>query len=205
MNTRLISIISTSVAVFLAVLLLTRGCDKPTTKPDDSEAWRERVSELNFHIQVRDARIDSLQRLVAALKIDRSSDSSRLTKAVQTISRSYSRAKAEVQHLRDSIPEVNALVVAADSLIAAKDSLYGQEVSHRYMAEKLYEQTIAELGAKNVRQQQISQLLETKVVDLENQNGKLSKKLDRKRTGNRVLLGIGAGLAAAVGILTLTQ
>jgi hypothetical protein len=40
---------------------------------------------------------------------------------------------------------------------------------------------------------------------LEDKNFKLARKLERKKTGNRILLGIGGGLAAALAIITLTQ
>jgi transcriptional/translational regulatory protein YebC/TACO1 len=190
--------------VFAIVMLLSRGCDKPKTLPDTTP-WRERVEALTKQNEIKDARIDSLNRLIADLKKDRSKDSARLTNAATVNFKRYKQAVLEVQHLRDSFPQVNALVLAADSALAAKDSLYNQEVSHRMAIEKLYQVEIAELGSKNVVQQQISQLLETKVIDLENQNSKLSKKLERKTRFNRVLIGVGAGLAAAIGILTLTQ
>jgi hypothetical protein len=204
MNLKLLSVISTSVAVFAIVMLLSRGCDKPKTLPD-ATPWRERVETLTKQNEIKDARIDSLNRLIADLKKDRSKDSARLTNAATVNFKRYKQAVLEVQHLRDSFPQVNALVLAADSALAAKDSLYNQEVGHRMAIEKLYQVEIAELGAKNVVQQQISQLLETKVIDLESQNSKLSKKLERKTRFNRVLIGVGAGLAAAIGVMTLTN
>lgn len=205
MNLRLLSIISTSVAVFAIVMLLTRGCsDKPTTPPDPTP-WRQRVEVLTKQNEIKDARIDSLQRLVDTMKKDMHSDSTRLTKVATVNFNRYRQAVAEVKHLRDSFPQVNTLVLAADSVIAAKDSLYNQEVGHRIAIEHLYEIQIAEMADRNVVQKQISQLLESKVIDLEQQNSKLAKRLERKRTGNRVLLGIAGGLAAAVTILTLSQ
>jgi hypothetical protein len=47
--------------------------------------------------------------------------------------------------------------------------------------------------------------LTTVVTDLTNENSKLERKLTRKKTGNRLLLGIAGGLAAAIGVMTLTN
>lgn len=194
-----------ALCIFFLIMWLSNSCDRPTTAPSDDTEWRERVSELNSRIQVRDVRIDSLQRLVETLQKNRSTDSARLTKVATVNFKRYKQAVAEVQHLRDSFPQVNTLVLAADSVIASKDSLYNAEISSRYMAEKLYEQTIQEMADRNIVQKQISELQATKIIDLEKDKAKLARKLQRKRTGNRVLLGIGAGLATAIGILTLTQ
>jgi hypothetical protein len=79
------------------------------------------------------------------------------------------------------------------------------EVHHNFMNEKSYQKQIAEMGEKNVQQIQISNKLTTVVTDLEDKNFKLARKLERKKTGNRILLGIGGGLAAALAIITLTQ
>lgn len=200
-----ITILAISAAVFFAVLWMTGSCDRPTTLPSDDTAWRERVAEKEAVIQNKDERIDSLLRLVATLKKDRTSDSSRLTKVATANFNRYKRAVDEVQHLRDSFPQVNTLVLAADSALAAKDSLYLQELNHRYLAEKLYEQTIAEMADRNVKQVEVSNILTTKVTELTDANYKLARRLERKKTGNRILGGVAAGVAAALGIVILTS
>lgn len=199
-----IPVITTGLAVFFLIMWVSK-CDAPETKPDDSEEWRQRVETLEMHTNIRDNIIDSLQRVIATLKKEHVTSSEKLTKVATVNFNRYKRAVAEVQHLRDSFPQVNTLVLAADSVIASKDSLYNAEISSRYMAEKLYEQTIQEMADHNIVQKQISELQATKIIDLEKDKAKLARKLQRKRTGNRVLLGIGAGLATAIGILTLTQ
>lgn len=204
MNLKLLSIISTSVAVFAIVLLLTHGCDSPDTPPD-ATPWRERVESLTKQNEIKDARIDSLQRLITTLKKERTSDSSRLTKVATVNFNRYKQAVAEVQHLRDSFPQVNTLILAADSALSTKDSLYAQEVAHRIGLEKLYQIEVATLAEKNVHQQQISSILETKVLGLEDQNSKLAKRLERKNKGNRLLGGIALGLGAALGLIIATQ
>lgn len=200
-----ITILAISAAVFFAVLWMTGSCDKPTTPPSDNTIWRDKVAQREEVIREKDSVILTLERLVVTLKKERTSDSSRLTKVATVNFNRYKQAKEDIRQLRDSLPVVRAFVEAADSLIAAKDSLYLQEVGHRIAMEQLYEIQIAELGQKNVVQQQISQLLESKVVDLEGQNAKLSKRLERKKRGNRLLLGIAAGLGAAIAVITLTQ
>ena len=64
---------------------------------------------------------------------------------------------------------------------------------------------MATLADKNVVQKEINEILETKVTGLEGENKKLAKKVERKTKFNRVLLGVGAGLAAAIGVMALTN
>jgi hypothetical protein len=191
-------------AVLFCVLWLTRGCDKPTTKPYNNEF--ERLKEQS--------RLDSITNRHAtdALLLDRENrriaDSVALRGLKMTVrarDKSLAQARQEIALLMDTIPQVKRYVDAADSTIVARDSVITQ-LERQIKADEISNvKEVALMGSENVRVRQISQLLETKVTDLTNENGKLERKLTRKKTGNRLLLGIAGGLAAAVTILTLSQ
>jgi hypothetical protein len=191
-------------AVLFCVLWLTRGCDKPDTKPD-ATPWRERVDTLEAQIRERDSLIQEIREKRTSDSLEHLRVTTGLKSREAALVRKLKEANADIQVIADSLPKVARYIQLADSTIAVKDSLYTQEVNHGISTEALYKSEIAQLAATNVHQQQISSILETKVMGLESENSKLSKKVERKKTGNRLLLGIAGGLAAAVTILTLSQ
>jgi hypothetical protein len=207
MNLKLLSVISTSVAVFAIVMLLTRGCDKPETQPEDG-----RIALLNRSIQRANDIIRAQEDTIIAIRKERQTDSLKhleVTKGLKmrevALVRKLKAANADIQVIADSLPKVARYIELADSTIAVKDSLYTQEVNHGISTEALYKSEIAAMADKYVKQVQVSEELTTVVTDLTNENSKLERKLTRKKTGNRLLLGIAGGLAAAIGVMTLTN
>jgi phage protein D len=204
MNLKLLSVISTSVAVFAIVMLLSRGCDKPNTLPDTTP-WRERVESLEAQIRDRDSLIQEIIEKRHTDSVEHLRVTTGLKSREAALVRKLKAANADIQVIADSLPKVARYIELADSTIAVKDSLYTREVNHGISTEALYKSEIAAMADKYVKQVQVSEELTTVVTDLTNENSKLSKKLERKTRFNRVLIGVGAGLAAAIGILTLTQ
>jgi hypothetical protein len=204
MNLRLLSIISTSVAVFAIVMLLTRGCDKPTTPPD-ATPWRERVETLDAQIRERDSIIQEIREKRHIDSLEHSRAVSGLKMREVALVRKLKAANADIQVIADSLPKVARYIELADSTIAVKDSLYTQQVNHGISTEALYKSEIAAMADKYVKQVQVSEELTTAVTELTNENGKLSRKLERKRTGNKILAGVAAGLGAALGVIILTS
>lgn len=198
-------IVSTAAAVFFCVLWLTGSCDKPTTKPDDGELWRDQVAQRDEVIRIKDSIIYALQAREKRIITKANTDSTKWTSENRRLYKDYAKAKEEVKHLRDSIPEIDVLITAADSLLNVKDSLYSQESGRRIAMESLYKTEIAEMADRNIVQKEISSLLESKVTDLTNQNDKLARKLEKKKKGNRLLLGIASGIGAALAITILSQ
>jgi hypothetical protein len=204
MNLRLLSVISTSVAVFAIVMLLSRGCDKPKTLPDTTP-WRERVESLEAQMRDRDSLIQEIIEKRTSDSLEHSRVTTGLKMRETALVRKLKAANADIQVIADSLPKVARYIELADSTIAVKDSLYTQEVNHGISTESLYKSEIAAMADKYVKQVQVSEELTTVVTDLTTENSKLSKKLERKTRFNRVLIGVGAGLAAAIGVMTLTN
>jgi hypothetical protein len=198
-------VISTGLAVFFAVMWLTGSCDKPVTRPSDNELWRQKVTALNATIDVKDSIIQAISQKRHIDSVKHLKVTTGLQMREKALVAKLKAANADIKEISDSLPKVKRYVELADSTIAVKDSLYMNEVHHNFMNEKSYQKQIAEMGEKNVQQIQISNKLTTVVTDLEDKNFKLARKLERKKTGNRILLGIGGGLAAALAIITLTQ
>lgn len=198
-------IVSTGLAVFFAVLLLTRGCDRPTTKPDDNELWRQKVKALNATIDEKDSIIATLRknRIVDEVKFLQSEAA--LKGQIKAKDKTLTQARQDIALIRTQMPQVEAFVVKADSAIAVRDSLINAIGMRMRAAEYSYKEELRLMGERNVVQVQISQLLETKVTDLTNQNTKLARKLEKKKRGNRLLLGLAGGLGAAIAVMTLTQ
>lgn len=205
MKSRLLSILSSGLAVFFLIMWITKGCDKPTEKPQDEILWRERVEQREAVIREKDSIIATItkDREIQARKHD--SVSSSLKQRELALIRKLKEANADIQVIADSLPKVARYIELADSTIATKDSIYHRELNHRFMMEKSYQFEIAQLGDKHVKQVEISKVLETKVIDLQNDNDKLERKLERKKRGNRLLGGIAAGMAAAIAVITLSQ
>jgi hypothetical protein len=185
-------VISTGLAVFFAVMWLTGSCDKPVTRPSDNELWRQKVTALNATIDVKDSIIQAISQKRHIDSVKHLKVTTGLQMREKALVAKLKAANADIKEISDSLPKVKRYVELADSTIAVKDSLYMNEVHHNFMNEKSY-------------QKQISNKLTTVVTDLEDKNFKLARKLERKKTGNRILLGIGGGLAAALAIITLTQ
>lgn len=205
MNWRLSTTILSGLAVFFLIMWITKSCDKPTEKPQDEILWRERVEQREAVIREKDSIIATItkDREIQARKHD--SVSSSLKQRELALIRKLKEANADIQVIADSLPKVARYIELADSTIATKDSIYHRELNHRFMMEKSYQFEIAQLADKHVKQVEISKLLETKVIDLQNDNDKLERKLERKKRGNRLLTGIAAGMAAAIAVITLTQ
>jgi hypothetical protein len=198
-------VLSTGLAVFFMVLWFTGSCDKPTTKPSDNELWRQKVTALTATIDEKDSIIQAISQKRHIDSVKHLKVTTGLQMREKALVAKLKAANADIKEIADSLPKVKRYVELADSTIAVKDSLYMNEVHHNFMNEKSYQKQIAEMGEKNVQQIQISNKLTTVVTDLEDKNFKLARKLERKKTGNRILLGIGGGLAAALAIITLTQ
>lgn len=205
MTTRLLSILSSSLAVFFAVMWLSRGCDKPTEKPQDETLWRERVEQREAVIREKDSIIAAIvkERHLDSLKHDRAVAGLKTREA--TLIRKLKAANSDIQTIADSLPRVKRYIELADSTIATKDSIYSQELNHRFMMEKSYRFELAQMADKHLNQEQISKTLETRVIALEKQNADLTKKLERKKRGNRIWAGIALGLGAAIGVMSLSQ
>jgi hypothetical protein len=204
MNLKLLSVISTIVAVFAIVMLLSRGCDKPKTLPD-ATPWRERVETLETQIRYRDSLIQEIIEKRHLDSLEHSRAVSGLKMREVALVRKLKAANADIQVIADSLPKVARYIELADSTIAVKDSLYTREVNHGISTEALYKSEIAAMADKYVKQVQVSEELTTVVTDLTNENSKLSKKLERKTRFNRVLLGVVGGLGAAIAVITLSQ
>jgi hypothetical protein len=198
-------IVSTGLAVFLMVLWLTGSCDKPTTKPSDNELWRQKVASLTATIDEKDSIIATLRknRIVDEVKFLQSEAA--LKGQIKAKDKTLAQARQDIAIIRTQSPQVETFVIKADSAIAVRDSLINAIGMRMRAAEYSYKEELRLMGERNVVQVQISQLLETKVTDLTNQNAKLAKKLENKKRGNRLLLGIAGGLAGAIAILTLSQ
>lgn len=198
-------VISTGAAVFFCVLWLTGSCDKPQTPPSDNELWREKVAAREAVIREKDS-------IIATIVKERQTDSlrhERLTSSLKqrelALVRKLKEANADIQVIADSLPKVARYIELADSTIAVKDSLYTVERNHGIATEALYKSEIAQMAARHMHQEKISSILETKIMELQDQNGKLSKRLERKKKGNRLLGGIALGLGAALGLIIATQ
>ncbi len=192
-------------AVLFCTLWLLKGCDKPVTKPDDGGAWRDSVQVLKNKLTEKDSLISQIQARRSAEIKKAQKDSSRLSIENRRLSVGYSRSKRQVQELQDSTGRIQAYVAVTDSLLNAKDSLYYQEVGHRIALEQLYKVEIATLADKNVIQVQLSEQYTARVDELGKENQRLGNKLERKKRGNRLLLGVSAGLAAALGVIIIAQ
>lgn len=200
-----ITVVAISGAVFFAVLWMTGSCDKPNTPASDETEWRQRVVQLQYQIQERDSLIATIREKRSVDSLKHLLASNELKSREAALVRKLKAANADIQVIADSLPKVARYIELADSTIQIKDSLYIQQVNYGIATEALYRSEIAALATKNIQQVQVSQLLETKVTDLTNQNTKLARKLERKRTGARILGGVAAGLGAALGIVILTS
>lgn len=205
MNLRILSIVTSGLSVFFLVLLLTRGCDKPTTRPDDNELWRERVRQRDEVIRVKDS-------IIAAITQKRTVDEAKFAKTetalqgqIKAKDKSLAQARQDIAEFRTQLPQVETFVVKADSAIAVRDSLINAIGMRMRAAEWSYKEELRVMGERNVVQVQISNELTTKVTDLTDKNYKLARRLERKKTGNRILLGIAGGLGAAIAVMTLTN
>lgn len=205
MNLRILSIITSGLSVFFLVLLLTRGCDKPTTKPDDNELWRERVRQRDEVIRVKDS-------IIAAITQKRTVDEAKFAKTetalqgqIKAKDKSLAQARQDIAEFRTQLPQVETFVVKADSAIAVRDSLINAMGMRMRAAEWSYKEELRVMGERNVVQRQVSELQATKIIDLESRNDKLSKRLERKKKFNRVLGGVALGLGAALGLIIATQ
>lgn len=205
MNLRILSIITSGLSVFFLVLLLTRGCDKPTSKPDDNELWRERVRQRDEVIRVKDS-------IIAAITQKRTVDEAKFAKTetalqgqIKAKDKSLAQARQDIAKFRTQIPQVETFVVKADSAIAVRDSLINAMGMRMRAAEWSYKEELRVMGERNVVQRQVSELQATKIIDLESRNDKLTRKLERKKKFNRVLLGVAGGLGAAIAVMTLTN
>lgn len=205
MNTRLLSIISTGMAVFFAVLLFTRSCDPPTTPPEDDNLWREKVTQREQVIQTKDSIIASLQALRDEQKIDYRKDSARLERKAAAIFKRYSEAKAQVQQLSDTSGRIEAYVHVSDSLLAVKDSTIAVERNNAMVAGKLWQMEVGLIGEKYMKQVEISNEYKGRVESLENRSARLEKRLERKRKWNGVWRGVALGLASVTAIVMLTE
>lgn len=205
MNFRLISILLSGSCVALIVILLTRGCDNPSTPPSDDTLWREKLEQANKVIAEQAEVIAAVQASRNDEKIRYTSDSLKQVKVVARIFKRYSEAKQEVQQITDSTGRIAAYVSVTDSLLQAKDSLYRQEVGHRLALEKLHNVEVAAMAARNVQQVELNQEYAARVASLENKLQRSEKRLDRKKLGNKILLGVAAGLGAAVTVMGLSQ
>lgn len=205
MNWRLSTTILSGLAVFFLIMWITKGCDKPTTPPEDTELWREKVAQREGVIKTKDSIIASLQASRNDEKIRYTSDSLKQVEVVSGIFKRYSEAKQEVQQITDSTGRIAAYVSVTDSLLQAKDSLYRQEVGHRLALEKLHNVEVAAMAARNVQQVELSQEYAARVASLENKLQRSEKRLERKKLGNKILLGVAAGLGAAVTVMSLSK
>lgn len=197
--------ISTGVAVLFMVLFFTKSCDRPVTKPDDGVAWRLRVDSLSRLISNRDTAILHVRQKKALDSIQNLEAVNRLKIREASLVRKLKEANADIQEIADSLPKVRRYVELADSTIAVKDSLYIQAVNHTIALEQFYKLETAALAQKNVIQVQLSDQYKARVDELGKENARLGKKLERKKVGNRILLGVSAGLLTAVGVMALTN
>lgn len=205
MNWRLSTTILSGLAVFFLIMWLSNSCDKPTEKPQDEILWRERVEQREAVIREKDSIIATItkDRQIQARKHD--SVSSSLKQRELALIRKLKEANADIQVIADSLPKVARYIELADSTIATKDSIYHRELNHRFMMEKSYQFEIAAIGEKHVQQVAISEEYAARVEQLSKQNVRLEKRLERKKRGNRILLGVAAGLGAAIAVMSLSQ
>lgn len=201
---KLYPIISTFVAVLAIVLLFTRSCDPPTTPPEDDNL-REKVTQREQVIVEKDSIIASLQALRDEQRVRYTSDSLKLSRENRRLSVRYSEAKAQVQQLSDTTGRISAYVHASDSLLAVKDSTIAVERNNAMVAGKLWQMEVSEIGAKYVEQLAISEDFKGRVESLEKRSARLEKRLERKRKGNRILLGVAGGLAAVTTLLIIAE
>lgn len=197
-------ILSTGLAVFFMVMWLSK-CDSPKTPPSDNELWRERVRQRDEVIRVKDSIIASItqKRTVDEAKFAKTETA--LQGQIKAKDKSLAQARKDIAEFRTQIPQVDSFVLKADSAIAVRDSLINAIGMRMRAAEWSYKEELRVMGERNVVQVQISNELTTKVTDLEDKNYKLARRLERKKTGNRILLGIAGGLGAAIAVMTLTN
>lgn len=198
-------VISTAVAVFAIVMWLGKCEDYPKTKPEDTTLWRNKVEQLQEVIQEKDVIIAQITAKRDSVNALHSREVSGLQMREKALVRKLKEANADIQVIADSLPKVARYIELADSTIAVKDSLYTVERNHGIATEALYKSEIAQMAARHLHQEKISSILEMRVMELQDQNGKLSKRLERKKKGNRLLGGIALGLGAALGLIIATQ
>lgn len=195
-------------AAVLFLILYVQECSRPkvdNSVEQENAAMKTRIAELETGLQEAN---DSLTQINALRSIENKKaqrDSSRLSIENRRLSVGYSRSKQQVQEIQDSTGRISEFVAVTDSLLNAKDSLYYQEVGHRFAMEHLYKVEIATLADKNLIQVQLNEQYAARVDQLTNQNERLSKRLERKRKFSNVLLGISGGLLTAVGVMALTN
>lgn len=194
-----------ALCVFFAIMWLTKSCDKPVTKPDDGVAWRDRVTQLQAQIATRDTLIKQIRQKRGIDSLENLRVSSGLKQRESALVRKLKQANADIKEIADSIPKVARYVSLADSTIAVKDSLYRQAVNHQIAAELSFRSEIAALADKNVKEVEKNAEYEAHVAQLGKENQRLGKRLERKKRGNRILLGVSAGLLTAVGVMSLTD
>lgn len=205
MNWRLSTTILSGVCVALLVMLLTRGCDKPSTPPSDDTLWRDKLEQANKVIAEQAEVIAAVQASRNDEKIRYTSDSLKQVEVVARIFKRYSEAKQEVRQITDSTGCIAAYVSVTDSLLQAKDSLYRQEVGHRLALEKLHNVEVAAMAARHVQVVELNQEYAARVASLENKNARLEKRLARKQVWNNVWKGTTAGAVTVTTILILSQ
>lgn len=205
MNYHLLTTILSGACVALLVMLLTRGCDKPSTPPSDDTLWREKLQQANKVIAEQAEVIAAVQASRNDEKIRYTSDSLKQVRVVAGIFKRYSEAKQEVQQITDSTGRIAAYVSVTDSLLQAKDSIYKQEVGHRLALEKLHNVEVAAMAARNVQQVEFNQEYAERVNQLTAKNARLERRLERKKLGNRIWAGVALGLGAALGLIITTQ
>lgn len=205
MNFRTLSIISSGIAVCLAVILMLKGCDEPTTPPQDETLWRDVVEKLkvdtaNLRTELRRKAIETRQDSAAHAKVVQAKNVT-----IARLKSSSAVQRAEVQEVLDSLPKVQAFVDVQDSIIMGLTDVNAElNASYKAQVRGLNEQLEihAQIQAKN---DEMMREYEARAAQLMNQNQRLEKSLTRKRKGNRILLGITFGLGAAVAVMGATQ
>lgn len=192
-------------AVLFCTLWLLKGCDKPVTKPDDGTEWRAVVESLkadtaNLRSELRQKATETRQDSVEHAKVVQSKNAT-----IARLRSSSAVQRAEVQHVLDSLPKVQAFVDVQDSIIAELTDV-NAELSASYKAQVRGLNEQLEIHAKiQAKNEEMFREYEARVDQLTNQNERLSKRLERKKRGNRLLLGVSAGLAAAVTLMAISQ
>lgn len=197
-----IILLSATAAFFMVMYIQTCNNPKPVV---DNSAFDEQIADKEKTIQKLQAEITAIQALRSDEKKAYRVDSVASVRKATALQRSYTEQKAKIQELTDSLPEIQAFVTAADSLLAAQRARIDAEVAHRIRGEELHKIEIEVMAESLLNKTAVNVMLAERNQELVTQNDTLERKLARKKVGTRLLLGIVGGLVTAVTVMSVTN
>lgn len=177
-----------ALALIIMALVLAWQCESKHNDTLEAKlAWQE-LNEKEGKIIAAIKAADSTMLRVEARRVK---DSLKFKARINDLVQSVNHWRGEARKVRpivvdmsDSIPVLKAYIAATDSTIKQQDSVISVQSLHLVNQQKLYENEIAVMGAKNLQQQQLTDVWK---------NAAVKREKDLKKANRPVSLGVSAG------------